>query len=237
MREKAHTPALLRRINRQLLRVQKCYEAVKKLPSKYQELRPWPAALFEREYDAALYAGDLAARRGLQRVRKRWIAANEEGLKAGNARKLETLNMLRDKVKKAAWQLKGGASAGYWEALQSGDRALSDEVWQGRLTAREIHLHLVDAGVFSRSATKERRQLHEIRRIGRKLGIRLAEGQRGRKRKPYLPKQPKIEGSAHTRLAHVRGDPDAVLGIVDHLRCSPARLDQCLPSGFALPAL
>jgi len=116
MREKAHTPALLRRINRQLLRAQKYYEAVKTLHSKYQELHPWPAALFAREYDAALYAGDLAARRALQQVRKRW-SANEAHLKDGDYRKLETLNMLRDKVKKAAWQLKGGASAGYWEAL------------------------------------------------------------------------------------------------------------------------
>ena len=71
--------------------------------------------------------------------------------------------MLRDKVIKAKFA-KGEAVNGYWEAVAGGERALSDEAWQGRLTAREIHSRLVNAGVLNGSRAKERKQLHEVRR-------------------------------------------------------------------------
>ena len=160
-------------------------------------MRPVPLALFKCEYKRVIRTGDAKACRALQRLRKRWIA-NEASLKAGDLRKLEMLNMLRDQVIKAKWTTGEATSgSGYWEALRGGDRPLSDEAWQGRLTAREIHSRLADAGVLV-DQELERGQLHEIRRLARKLGIRLAEDQRGRKRKPYLGKQePKRPLDAH----------------------------------------
>lgn len=175
---------LLRKIDEHLLKAQKCYQATVGLPSMCEELRRVPLALFEREYDAVVRAGDSKARRALQRVRKRW-SANEARLKDGNYRSLEMLNMLRDKVVKAAWA-KGGASDGYLEVVRGGDRALSDEAWEGRLTAREIHSHIVATRGVRVAGDKYAK---EVRRLARKLGIRLAEDQRGRKRKPYLAKQ------------------------------------------------
>ena len=85
--------------------------------------------------------------------------------------------MLRNEVSQAA-EAKGGLRARYMEAVRGSNRALSDEVWQGRLTAREIQSRLVDA-----PGDKEAK---EVRRLARKLGIRLAEDRRGRK---HLPKQ------------------------------------------------
>ena len=79
-----------------------------KLRSFYQEVRQWAVALFKREYERVIRTGDAKACRALQRLRKRWIA-NEADLKAGDLRKLEMLNMLRDKVIKAEWA-KGGAT-------------------------------------------------------------------------------------------------------------------------------
>ena len=109
-------------------------------------------------------------------MRKRWIA-NEAHLKDGNARELEMLNMLRAKVIKAKWT-KGEASAGYWEALRGGDRVLDDEEWQGRLTAREIHSHIATTRGLRVAGDKDAK---EIRRLARKLPLRLAKDQRGRK--------------------------------------------------------
>jgi hypothetical protein len=164
--------------------VQKRYETLVKLRSKYQELRGWLVAQFEHEKDAALRAGDSKAHRALQRVRKRW-SANEASLKDGNYRTLEMLNMLRDKVIKAACA-KNGAIAGHLEAVRGAYRALSDEAWEGRLTNREIHSHIVATRGFRVAGDNYAK---EVRRLARKLGIRLAEDQRGRKRKPYMAKQ------------------------------------------------
>jgi len=183
-KEANEASALLRKIDKHLLDAQKCYEASVKLRSMHQELRRWPVAVFEREYDAALRAGDPKARRALQRVRKRW-STNEARLKDGNYRTLEMLNMLRDKVIKAAWA-KDGGSAGYLEAARGAFRALSDEAWEGRLTAREIHSHIVATRGFRVAGDKYAK---EVRRLARKLGLRLAEDQRGRKLKPYAAKQ------------------------------------------------
>jgi hypothetical protein len=184
--------ALLRKIDMLLLKAQKRYEAIVKVRSIYQELRPVVLAPYEREYAAVVRTGDSKARRALQRVRKRW---NEKKAFLGDSdrRTLEILKMLRDKASdEAAW--KDGVTARYIEAARGGDRALSDEAWQGRLTAREIQSRLVDA--------PGDRYAKEVRRLARKLGIRLAEDQRGRKRKPYLAKQePKRpRGSPRTKV-------------------------------------
>ena len=95
-------------------------------------------------------------------------------------RTLEILKMLRDELVKATWA-RDGPAAGYWEAATVGDRALSDEAFKGRLTAREIQSRLKDA--------PGDRDAKEVRRLARKLGIRLDKDERGRKPKPYLPKQ------------------------------------------------
>jgi hypothetical protein len=203
--------ALLRKIDKHLLDAQKCYEAAVKLRSMWRKLRRWPAAVFEREYHAALCSGDSKACRALQRLRKRWIA-NEASLKDGNARKLETLNMLRDKVTKAAWAKDGGI-AGHLEAARGAFRALSDEDWQGRLTAREIHSHIAATRGSRVAGDKDAK---EIRRLARKLPLRLAEDQRGRKWKPYLPKQgPKQpRGRPHTKpKLRFMGDLEALQAI------------------------
>jgi hypothetical protein len=86
-----------------------------------------------------------------------------------------------DEVIKVTWS-KNGAAAGYWEVGAGGNRPLSDESWQGRLTAKEIQSRLVDA-----PGDKDAK---EVRRLLKKLGIRPAEDQRGRKwESPYLKKQ------------------------------------------------
>jgi uncharacterized protein YeaO (DUF488 family) len=185
-KEANQVSALLRKIDNHLRKAQTRYQAAVKLRSLDQELRRVAVARFERERDAALCAGKKGALRALQRLRKRWSAANEASLKDGNLRQLEMLNMLRVRVKEAKWA-KGEAVAGYWEALRGGDRPLSDEEWQGRLTAREIHSHIAATRGLRVAADKDAK---ETRRLARKLLLRLAEDQRGRKRKwPYPPKQ------------------------------------------------
>jgi hypothetical protein len=94
--------------------------------------------------------------------------------------------MVARRVIKATWA-KHGAGAGYSEAARGGDRVLSDEIWQGRVTAKEIRSYL-EATYGSRAAGDK--DAKEIRRAAKKLGIRLAEDQRGRKWKPpLLPKE------------------------------------------------
>ena len=177
----------LRKIDRLLLKAQTRYELVVQVRSKYQEMRLVPLALFKCEYERGIRTGDVKACRALQRLRKRWIA-NEAHLKAGNLRKLEMLNMLRDKVIKAAREARG-LGDGCLEAARGGDRALSDEEWQGRLTAREIHSHIAATRGLHVAGDKDAK---EIRRVAKKLGIRLAEDDCGRRWKwPYPPKEPK----------------------------------------------
>jgi hypothetical protein len=173
--------ALLRKIDELLLKARTRCHLVVQARSIYQELRLWPAALFARKYDAALYT----ERRALQRVRKRWIA-NEAHLKDGNARKLEMLNMLREKVIEAKETIDGLGDR-YLEAARGGDRALDDEEWQGRLTPREIYSYIKATRGLRVAGDKDAK---EIRRSARKLPLRLAQDKRGRKLKwPYPPKQ------------------------------------------------
>jgi hypothetical protein len=117
-------------------------------------------------------------------LRKRWLA-NEADLKDGDLRKLETLNLLRDKVIEQKRKIYG-LSDGYLEAARGGDRPLSDEEWQERLTARGIHSHIVATRGKRVAGDKDAK---EIRRVARKLPLRLALDERGRKRKPYMAKQ------------------------------------------------
>jgi hypothetical protein len=179
---------LLRKFDEHLPKVQMCYGATVALYLMLcRELRPVAAALFERENDAVTRTGDVKARRALQRVHKQW-SSNPNGarLKDDDRRTLEILKMLRDKVIKAAWATKDGVGAGYLEAVRGGDRPLSDEVWQGRLMVKEMYSHLLASYGPRVAADKDGK---EIRRTMRRLGIRPAEDQRGRKWKPPLPKK------------------------------------------------
>jgi hypothetical protein len=137
----------------------------------------------KREYERVIRTGDVKAVRALQRLRKPWIA-NEAHLKAGDLRKLEMLNMLRAKVIKAARETRGLIDCSL-EAARGGDRALSDEELQGRLTAREIYSHIKATRGLRVAGDKDAK---EIRRLARKLGLRLAKDKRGRKWK-WPPRQ------------------------------------------------
>jgi hypothetical protein len=168
--------------------LEKCYRAnVKLFTIWYEHFYPAVLVRFEREYEAISRAKDTKAtralKRALQRVKKRWDGGAR--LKDGDVRELGLLQMHRDKVIKAA-EAKDGGTAGYLEAARGGDRALSDEAWEGRLTARDIHSRLMAAEGSRVAGDKDAK---EIRRLARKLGIRLAEDQRGRKWKPFRAKQ------------------------------------------------
>src|SRR5437660_4897873 len=107
----------------------------------YDKLYPVAVAWFKIELDAA----NIKEFGAYKRLKKNWRNGSSEAhLTNGRKRVLRILELLRDKVIKAAWA-KGGAKAGYVEAAFGGERPLSDDVWQGRLTASEIHLHLVAA--------------------------------------------------------------------------------------------
>ena len=183
-KEAIQAAALVRKIGDLLTKMQTHYEAGVNLRSMLRESLPVLVAPFKREYGAAIRTGNIQALRALPRVQKRW---NEKKVCLGNSarRTLEILKMLRDKVVAAAWA-KGEARAGYLEAFRGGSRPLSDEVWQGRLTVREIYSRLMTVGGASLAGDKDGK---EIRRTMRRLGIRPAEEQRGRKWQPPLPQK------------------------------------------------
>ena len=176
-KEANQASALLGENDKFLLKAPAYRHAAANVRSTYPELRRVLVARFESECDAVIRTGDVKARRALQRVRKRW---NDKKAFVGDSdrRTLEVLKMLREKASDEA-VAKDGVNAWYMHASRSGDLALSDEAWQGLLTAREIQSRLVDA-----PGDKDAK---EVRRLARKLGIPLAGDQRGRKRKPYLP--------------------------------------------------
>jgi hypothetical protein len=132
---------------------------------------------FAFESVAALRHGDFDAFNALERVWKRWTS----GQSHSNKRTLGLLELLQDRAKKVAWQ-KGGAAAAYPEAALGGDRVLSDAEWP-ELTAREVHSHLVKVKTFLRTQDEEgiNEQLHEVRRLARRVGIKLRPDRRGRK--------------------------------------------------------
>jgi len=197
-KEVIQAAAVLREIGELLPKVQKGYYAgVAYCLMLCRELRPVAVALFERENDAVARAGDVNARRALQLVRKRWSKKTFPAY--SDRRTYEILKMLHDKVVNAAWATKDGVGAGYSEAVWGSDRPLSDEVWQGRLTVKEIHSRLMTVGGPRLAGDKDGK---EIRRTMSRLGIRPAEEQRGRKWKPPYPakQEPKrLRGRPRTK--------------------------------------
>jgi hypothetical protein len=192
--EAKEATALLRNIDKHLLKTQQCLQATTKGISVHLKLHGMAVARFGWEYNAA----GANALRALPRVRQRWEALNNGARpKDGDARELGLLKLLRDKKIKAEWA-KGGPTAGFWEAAAGGDRLLSDEVWSGRLTVQEIRSHLeatYGPGVAGDKYGKE------IRRTLKTLRIRPAEDQRGRKWKPPPPKQkPKPRGRPRSEI-------------------------------------
>lgn len=185
-KEASEASAHLHKIDDHLLKTEAAYQAKVDIWTKwFHKLRPLVVARVEREYQAVVRAGETTKTlRALQRTRKRWSAnPNAIGvhLKDGDRRKLEILNTFQDEVVKATWS-NNGAAVGYYEIGRAGERALSDEAWQGLLTAREIQSRFVDA-----PGDKDAK---EVRRLLKQLGIRPAEDQRGRKWKsPYLKRQ------------------------------------------------
>jgi hypothetical protein len=179
--------ALMREIGDLLTKTQTHYEEGVKLCTMLRESRPFLVVPFKREYEAVVRTKDKKALRALKLIKQRWLA-NQSGKgtrpRVGDQREFEILGMLRNKVVKAAWATKDEVGAGYMEAVRGGDRFLSDEVWQGRLTIREIHSRLMTAGGSRLAGDKDGK---EIRRTMKRLGIRPAEEQRGRKWKSPLP--------------------------------------------------
>src|SRR5439155_12185172 len=109
-KEVIQAEALLHKVNDHFPKLLKCYYAqAAYCLALCREVRPWAAALFEREKDAVVRAKDTKALRALERV-KQWWRANPSGrgasLRVGDQRELEILNMHRDKVTKAAWATK-----------------------------------------------------------------------------------------------------------------------------------
>jgi hypothetical protein len=125
------------------------------------------------------------ALRALRRLRKSWKTDASRNLKPGERRILRLLEKIQNKTIKAAW-IKDDFVAGWKEAAFVGDRLLSDEHLQGRVTAREIYSHLVDTEGASVAGDKGAKK---IRRTAKGLGLHLAEDQRGRKWKPPRPKK------------------------------------------------
>jgi hypothetical protein len=186
-KETIEAAALLRKIDSLFKKINSAFEASVNLFEIFSEvLLPVALAQFERECDAAARAGDIKSLRALQTVKKRW-RANPSGkgarLRDGDLRALGLLQMHRDKVIKAAWAT-AEARAGYLEAARGGNRPLSDEVWSGRFTVKEMYSHLL-ATYGPRVAGDKYGK--EIRRTLKRLGIRPAEDKRGRKWKPLYP--------------------------------------------------
>ena len=204
-KEVIQAEALMRKINEHFPKVDECYRANVELFTIYdQQVYPPIVARFDRECDAVARAKDVKALKALQQTRKRWNAlAKGARLKDGDYRTLGILNLLRDKTIKATG-LKAG-NAAYTEAAFGGNRLLSDEVWQGRLTAKEIHSYLKATYGPRVAGDKDAKQ---VRRVASKIGIRLAEDQRGRKWKPPYPK--KQESKKPHGRPRSSGRPDLV---------------------------
>jgi len=195
-KEVIRAEAFMREIGDLLTKTQTHYEEGVKLCAMLRESRPFLVAQFEREHEAVVRAKDKKALRALKLVKQRWppnLSGKGARSRAGDQRELEILNMLHGKVIKAALATKDEVGAGYMEAY----RPLSDEVWQGRLTVKEIHSSLMTAGGSRLAGDKDGK---EIRRILRRLGIRPAEDQRGRKWKPPVPKKQERKRPGITKL-------------------------------------
>jgi len=181
----------LQKIKENLPALREAHQAQANLLSWRREVRTHFAQQFEHEQLVAEIKKNTSALRALPRVHKRWKAfSNSARLKHGELRELGILQLLRDK-KIRAEQAKGGAVAGYTKAARGGERPLSDDEWQGRLTAREIHSHLTATDGKAVAGDKEAK---EVRRTTRRLKIQLDEDQVGRKSKE--PARPKSKSKA-----------------------------------------
>jgi len=189
-KEAIEEAALWNKINEISVELREACQAQTVVLAFLEEMRIYATAQFDHELLAAKLTKNTSALKALSRVKKRWKALSTGArLKHGEQREIGTLQLLQDKKIKAAWA-KGGALAGYTEAMDGGDRPLSDDEWQRRLTAREIHSHL-EATVGSRVAGDK--DAKEIRRVTKRLGLRLAEDQVGRKWKEPHPVTAKQE--------------------------------------------
>ena len=167
-------------------RIRKALQAANESIPFHEEMRFYAGLQFGKEFLAIERTKMKGALRALSRVQKRWKAfSSGKQLKYGELRELGILQLLQDKKIKAE-SAKGGAVAAYMEAWFGGDRLLSDDEWQGRLTAREIHSHLAAAADPRIAGDKDAK---EIRRLAKRLGFRLAEDQPGRKWKEPRPKK------------------------------------------------
>ncbi len=184
-KEAQEAAQLLRNVDVHLAKAQAQYDAkFRVFTTWHDELLPAADANFERELDAIGDARNFGALKDLQIVKRRWQADEGKRLKSGRHRTLGILQLLHRRVISGIWA-KDGAAAAYWEAASGGDRLLSDEVWQWRLTVREFHSRLTEAYGHRVAGDKGGK---EIRRTLNRLGIRWAEDQRGRKRKAPYPK-------------------------------------------------
>jgi hypothetical protein len=199
-KEAIDAAALLRNIKENLKGTQECYQATTKLFKMVRDkMHPAAVTQFERlRANAAAWSAEgslkllrkypnrgTQALRALRRLRKSWKTDASRNLKPGERRILRLLEKIQNKTIKAAW-IKDDFVAGWKEAAFVGDRLLSDEHLQGRVTAREIYSHLVDTEGASVAGDKGAKK---IRRTAKGLGLHLAEDQRGRKWKPPRPKK------------------------------------------------
>jgi hypothetical protein len=189
-KEAIEADAYWHKFNDLVPRIQKAHQAVILGVALYEEMFLYAAGKFGRELLAAERTKNTSALRALSRVQKRWKALSNGGrLKYGELRELGMLELLGGK-KIRAEGAKGVAVAGYMEAASGGNRPLSDDEWQRRLTAREIHSHLEVTGGSRLAGDGDAKQ---IRRVAKRLGLQLAEDQRGRKWKEPAPTAVKQE--------------------------------------------
>jgi hypothetical protein len=179
-KEAKQDAANLHAIDNLLREAQSLNETLRKGILSLLELRAATEKRFVCESVAALRRGNFNAFNALERIWKRWISGDKES----DHRALGVLELLRAKAGKAAWH-KGGAAAGYTEAALGSDRVLSDVEWP-QLTTRELHSFLVAHKEFLPPCHKYqlRDQMHEVRRLAKRLGIKLSPDRRGPKRKP-----------------------------------------------------
>lgn len=129
---------------------------------------------FAKESLAAARGRDFAAFKALKPLWERWGQPNYQH----DYRTLGLLELFRDEAVKQAWD-RDGVGGGYSEVAFGSDKLLSDEAhWPG-FTAKELHEHLVARRAFSGGEE----QLHQVRRLAKKLGIRLSPDKRGPKLK------------------------------------------------------
>ena len=189
-KEVIEAAALVRNINELLPKAQNAHQLQIKLLAIYGEVRRHYDAQFKRESLAADRFKDTSAFKALPRVQRRWGAlSNGARLKYSELREFGILQLLRDK-KIRAESAKGGVLAEIMEAKFGGNRSLSDDEWQGRLTAREIHSRLMVSDGADVAGDKDAK---EVRRNARRLGIRLDEDQRGRRWKGPRPKTQRVK--------------------------------------------